>query len=247
MVKRKRLLFSLGILMICLSLLGCGGNGGGGGGNGGGGGVTIRGQVLINGKPASSDQVLHTVVANGKVYLGTTLSENGYFSHGSGSMDHEYCYPGCVVSLVFRPTGATTSAFSETRVYEYKVKAGDNNLGTIDIGLYGFALVSPEDDAEIGPDNWPPKFQWSAYQRTGITPEYIFSLGWGYAGSLEITTEDTSVTVKGDESVTRPGFDEELGLDQATDWTVYVKYEERDHTIRHRSETRKITIIPPEE
>ena len=172
---------------------------------------------MINGKPASSDQVLHTVVANGKVYFGTTLSENGYFSHGSGSMDHEYCYPGCVVSLVFRPTGATTSAFSETRVYEYKVKAGDNNLGTIDIGLYGFALVSPEDDAEIGPDNWPPSSNGRPISGR-YNPEYIFSLGWGYAGSLEITTEDTSVTVKVMSLLPVPVL-MKTRFDQATDWT----------------------------
>ncbi len=122
-------------------------------------------------------------------------------------MDHEYCYPGCVVSLVFRPTETANATFSETRVYEYIVKAGDNNLGTIDMGLYGFELLSPEDNAEIGPDPWPPEFQWSAYQRTGIAPEYILSLGWGFAGSLEITTQNTSIILKGDESVTRAGFD----------------------------------------
>lgn len=236
-MRRKRLLFSLGILMICLSLFGCVGNGGGSG-------ATIRGQVLINGKPAGSDQVDHYVWANGKAYLyfpGTAISKNGNFSHGSGTMDHEYCYPGCIVSLVFTSTGTATAAFNETRIYEYEVKAGANNLGTIDIGLYGFDLLSPEDEAEIGPDPWPPEFQWSAYQRTGITPEYIFSLGWGYAGSIEKTTQDTSITLKGDESVGT------LGLDQAREWMVYVEYEEKGHTIRHRSEERYIALKPPEE
>ena len=217
-----------------LSLLGCGGNGGGGGG-----GVTIRGQVLING---SRHQTKYSLcLGNGKGYYGTTISENA-FSHGSGEWMTSIVIPD-VLSLVFRPTGDTTQP-SVRPVSTSTVKAGDNNLGTIDIGLYGFALVSPEDDAEVGPDNWPPEFQWSAYQRTGITPEYIFSLGWGFAGSLDITTQDTSVTLKGDESVTRPGYDVELGLDQAQDWTVYVKYEERGHAIRHRSEAQDYGIPP---
>lgn len=248
-MKRKRLLLSFGIVMLCLSLFGCSSGPGGGGGSG----TKIRGQVLINGQPARSNQVDHYIVANGKTYFdlpGKSISDNGYFSHSDIGLDSEFCYPGCVISLVFTANAETApGAFGETRIDNYIVKAGDNNFGTIDIGLHGFALVSPDDEAEVGPDPWPPQFQWSAYQRAGITPEYKLSLGrwYEFLGAMiynklfEKTTQDTSVSLAGDENFA------ELDLDNINGWRVQVEYEEKGCTLQHVSETRKITLVPPEE
>jgi|SRR5690554_1879171 len=242
-MKMKRLLpvvFTLGFLAICLFLSGCGKNGGGGGGD-----TTIRGQVVINNVPVSPDQVSHVVLANNKIYMGNVIAENGYFSHGSGELDFEYCIPGCTVTLVFMANESATGTFKETCVYEYTVQKGDNNLGKIDLGLHGFSLVSPEDNAEIGPEPWPPEFQWTAYGRTGITPEYCLNLICDVLVKIEKTTQDTSLILDGDEKVTFLGF--EYDLSKVRGWGVHVAYQEGNHTIRHYSDIRNIEIILPEE
>jgi hypothetical protein len=227
---------ALGALMICLIFSGCGGGSSGSG-------VTIRGQVVINGEPAGSDKVSHYVLANGKTYGGDVISTNGYFSHGRVGLDQEFCIPGCTVTILFVSTD--TMAFKETYVYEYVVQDGDNNLGQIDLGLYGFSLVSPENEAKIGPDIWPPQFQWTAYERMDLTPEYRLNLRCDLFVSIEKTTKDTSVILDGDETVTviYGTYD----LKNVQDWTVYVEYQQKNHTIRHWSETRNVGLIPPEE
>ena len=140
------------------------------------------------------------VMANGTTYFGDVVSADGFFSHGSEGLDPEFCTPGHVVTLVF--TSSDAAAFETTYVYEYVVQAGDNDLGQIEIGLHGFSLTGPADGATVGPDPWPPQFQWTAYARTGITPQYSLYLLCDIFTSFMITTAATSVTLKGDETIT---------------------------------------------
>ena len=225
--------------MLCLLLAGCGKN------SGGSSGTTIRGQIVINGQPAKPEQVNHKVWANDKWYLGNVISENGKFVHGNGLLDHEYCRPGSIVTLYFE-ANEVTGAFRETYVYEYVVKKGDNNLGQIDLGLYGFGLTSPDDDVEIGQDNWPLEFKWTVYGRAGVKPTYRLNLNIPVLFTfvpIEKITEGTSVFINGNEKLTLLGL--EFRLNQVQNWTVCVEYQAGDHTIRHYSESRKIKLNPP--
>lgn len=236
MMKRSHLLLiALVFLTVCLFLSGCGKTSGGGGSK-----ATIRGQILINGEPAGPDQVIHTVSANDKDYF-DAIEENGYFSHGSGELDHEYCVPGKTITLNFIPTGEVAGVFSRTCVFEYVVKKGDNNLGQIDLGLYGFGLVEPEDGATFDLTAEKPTFKWTPYARPGITPEYRLNLNIPFLIFLipiEKTTRETSVSLTGDEKVTVQG--NEYGLKYVKNWSVCVEYQAGDRTIRHYSDRRTI-------
>ncbi|MGE5549516.1 MAG: hypothetical protein ACM3ZC_03185, partial [Bacteroidota bacterium] len=72
----------------------------------------------------------------------------------------------------------------------------------------------------------------------------ILNLSCDLLASIVKTTGDTTITLDGDETVT--SILGTYGLADVSEWCVYVEYQENGHTIRHRSDTRDIELVPPE-
>ena len=118
--------------------------GGGGGGNGAG---WVASQYEVRswsmGNRRAQTRYFYTVVANGKVYLGTPFFPRMATSlMAAGQWITNTVIPD-VLSLLFLDRPELLLRLSVRPVSEYKVKAGDNNLGTIDIRFVRIRIGQP--------------------------------------------------------------------------------------------------------
>ena len=81
----------------------------------------------------------------------------------------------------------------------------------------------------------------SGQDNSGIPPQPKHTCS-SWFNPIEMKTQETSVTSRGDETVTNGEF----GLKDVKNWSACVGYQEGNHNIRHYSESRDITFTLPE-